>query len=223
MCLQNIFLYNLKYICKSQLLFIYLCQNKKHKMSIVNETEAEELLNPHFPVLRGIMDESIGELNDVMNSLSATLNTTTKCRMLLDLAIGRLKRHFEGVTSVRLIAKHQSIQIVFGQKIVARIKKLNKNGKSSNTPTPTIQAMQAQQLSLDLNTPSPTWIDLNYKVDTSWLGFESLAAVCRLNDTQQWKIEYNNINESTIVVPAASNAGPTVKEEKQITIKKKEA
>ncbi|MBL0308798.1 MAG: hypothetical protein IPP77_03690 [Bacteroidetes bacterium] len=191
---------------------------------LVPKEQAREILMPHASALAMIMNESLVELNLAMNATNERWNNRAKCSTLHSLAIEKAKRHFVEQGGVLLKMKYQSLQIVFNNSLVGRIKKVNHNNLSSNAKTYRNTDILTHQLVLFSDETSLTFIDLGYKVDATWTYYERLVIVCRTNDSIEWTINIDNNNDATgtITTLPLEPIVPLVREEKQIKIKKAE-
>ena len=199
--------------------FILNFVSNQHKMdNIITKEDAKPILQPHLPTLNKIMVESLEELN-VMNGMSVKLNSRTRCTLLHNIAIEKAIIYFQGVVGVSIKKKYQSIQIVIDDKIIGRIKKLNKNKLSNN-----IQTNRNDDI-LGQNTLFPgmakiTFVDFGYNTQSSWLTFTDLNVVCRLFDSVNWFIDFGNENNDVRTIEVTEPVTPLVKKEVQIQIKK---
>jgi len=187
-----------------------------------SESEALEILTSHLDGIRGLMIESLAELNKAMSVISVSTNTRAKCSLLHSIAVEKAVRHFAGKPGIQLVKKYQSIQIIFKGQLIGRIKQVNQHNLSRNARTGRNDIIIAQDNTLfgDIPIPKMTFIDFGYKVDFIWSKFEKLVVVCRVKDSVNWFIPLDLTNES--IVPMSSGKDLQFKDEKIITLKKAE-
>lgn len=185
---------------------------------ILSQQEASKVLEPHLPTIRKCMLEALDDLNKAMSVISESLNNRAKCSTLHSIATEKAKRYFKDTPGIIVKSKYQSIQIVFNQLLVGRIKKVNSDKMSQNAKTIRNTNILTHQLSLFPDIPQLTFIDLGYNVIPTWSEFDKLLVVCRFNDKIEWHIDYK---ETAIVKSITSVEIQTPKpKEEQIKIKK---
>ncbi|MGB8193111.1 MAG: hypothetical protein WCF67_14380 [Chitinophagaceae bacterium] len=165
---------------------------------LVNEIEADTLMKPHLPILKTEMKNALDALNRSMVASGENWNNRAKCSAFHSIAIEKITRAFKDAPDVLIVPKYQSIQIVFGDKIVGRIKKLNKDNFTSNAKTTRNDLILSHQLSMFPELGPLTFVDIAYKVDSSWAEYDGLSVVCRLKDSLQWQLDFKDI---ALVVP----------------------
>ena len=189
---------------------------------ILSQGESYDILKPYLPTLNNIMQESLATLNKGMTAIGEPLNMRAKCSLLHSIATEKVKRAFNDDSSIIIKQRYQSIQIVFSQKVVGRIKKVNSDNLASNIKTSRndyILSHSSQQMSLFPDLPPMTFLDIAYKIDSTFIEYDRLVIVCRVKDKVQWNIDYTNT--STVVNMNESEIQTiSVKEESQIKIKK---
>lgn len=188
-------------------------------LKLTSQQEAQLILNPHLPIVQKIMVESLSELGEAMKAVTESINNRAKCSLLHSLAIEKAKRYFDKHPDIIIKSKYQSIQIIFKQQLVGRVKKINDDKVPRNSKTKRNINILSQQLPLFPNMPQLTFIDLTYKVNSTWSEYDWLLVLCRINDNIQWEIDYKNL-ETIPVITANDEDILKVKEENQITIKK---
>jgi hypothetical protein len=186
--------------------------------TILTQQEAAKILEPYLSTIRKIMLESLEELNKAMAVITESLNNRAKCATLHSIAIEKAKRYFKGMRGIIIKSKYQSIQIVFDQQLVGRIKKVNDDKLSRNANTERNRNILNHQLSLFPDIPSLTFIDLAYKIIETWSDYDRLLVVCRFNDKVEWDIDYKE-TAITKTIETKEIEIPKIKEE-QIKIKK---
>lgn len=190
-------------------------------IALLQKGEAEQILAPYLDTLEDIMTSSLSDLNTCMRSTAEPWNLRAKSTTLHSFAVNKAKRHWGEHDYIAIRTKYQSLQIVFDKKLVGRIKKVNKENLSSNIKTGRNDSILRHQLKLFAEITPLTFIDIGYRVDPTWTIFETLVIVCRYGDTVKWIIPINNRKSGTGIttIPTAPIA-PTVREEKQIKIKR---
>jgi hypothetical protein len=176
-----------------------------------------DILKPFFPTFDRVMLEALEETNRAMGTISVPVNKRSRCSLLHNIAYEKIKQALSGHPDIRIIEKYESIQIIFSKKLIGRIKKLNKNNFSANNPTNRNNNIISQQLSLFPDSEL-THIDLGYKIDPTWVQYDNLVVVCRLNDSIKWFISYRN---NDIITTQAEETEPIlIQETDQVIIKK---
>src|SRR5205809_3220406 len=127
--------------------------------TLLTQEQASQILEPHLPTVRKIMLESLSELNNAMSVITESLNNRAKCSTLHSIAIEKAKRYFKDTPDIIIKSKYQSIQIVFNQQLVGRVKKINKDKLSQNATTKRNKNILSHQLSLFPDLPQLTFID----------------------------------------------------------------
>jgi len=138
---------------------------------------------------------------------------------LHSIAIEKAKRYFKDTPDIIIKSKYQSIQIVFNQQLVGRVKKINKDKLSQNATTKRNKNILSHQLSLFPDLPQLTFIDFGYEILQTWSDYDRLMVVCRFNNKIEWHIDYKETATIRIMETKQLEV-PQVKEEKQIQIKK---
>ncbi|HTC01132.1 MAG TPA: hypothetical protein VK705_10660 [Ferruginibacter sp.] len=192
--------------------------------NILTEAEAHEVLQPHLKTLEKIMVESLEDLNQALGTLTETPNKRAKSTLLHSIAIEKSKKYFADSREVYIKEKYQSIQIVFSNQIVARIKKVNHNNISANARTKRNQSILDHQMTLfgNLinvhNTPS-TFVDLGYNLDETGGSYNKLNVICRKDKDVEWVFSFKE-NVTTIAIGNKQEDALSINEETQIKIKK---
>jgi len=185
---------------------------------LVSEVEAHSILRKHFQTIYGVMNESIQSLNVILGASDESLSKSVKAQTFHNLAIEKANKAFKGTQGVNVVKKYNSIMIVFDQKLVARVKKINGKDLSSNNSTKRSNKVSDHTLKL-LNLPDLTFIDLGYNTDETWTEFERLKVVCRIKNDIQWRIPFNE-NDLEITLKT-DTINLDIKPEKQIVVKRK--
>ncbi len=190
----------------------------------LSQPETEEILRPHFPILSKIMTESLEDLNKALSMLTENANNRAKSALLHSIAIEKAKKYFDGIKEVSIKCKYQSIQIVFENKIVGRIKKINKDNLSANAKTKRNDAILSHQTSLFdgmvLSQISPTvFVDLGYNINETGEEYNKLNVVCRNNREVEWYFSFKQDGGAIALSDLQNNPLPDT-DETFIKIKK---
>jgi len=192
--------------------------------NLLSEIEATEILQPHLATLKRVMDESLEDLNKALSVLSENANNRAKSSLLHSIAVEKAKKYFDKIQDVRIKSKYQSIQIIFSNKLIGRIKKVNKDNLSTNAKSSRNDAIVGQQISLfselmpDL-VQTATFIDLGYRLDETGSDFDRLRIICRYNDAIEWNICFKETEKEITILSNEQTDPLTTKEETQIKIK----
>ena len=191
---------------------------------MLNSEQSLDVVKPHFGTLQRIMNETLEDVNKALGTLVETPNNRAKFSLIHSIAIEKAKKYFDKVKDVFIVSKYQSIQIIFSNKIVARIKKVNKDNISANAKSGRNDAILMQQTSLfsDLlieDVSPSTFVDLGYRINQTGDQFENLNVICRRLNTVEWHFSFKS-EESIIVLDNPQEDSLNVKEEKTIKIKK---
>lgn len=184
---------------------------------LIQESDAVTVLNPYMNAINTIMVDSLTELNKALGSINETVNNRAKACLLHSIAIEKAKRVLMSLPGIKIFEKYQSIQIVFDQQLIGRIKKVDSNNLSKNINTRRNQQIIYQQLSL-FDMPEMTCIDIAYNIDPTWSIYEKLLVVCRVGKQIYWDLPISAQIEETTTLKTEPVV-PQPKEE-QIKIKK---
>jgi len=187
------------------------------------QEQAHSILQPHLPTLKTIMIESLEALNRSISASGESPNNRAKCSWFHSIAIEKAKKAFRGCKDIVIKTNYQSLQIVFAGQLVGRIKKVNKDDLTSNAKTHRNQLIVSQQCKLFPDLPSITFIDIAWRTDLTWSEFEKLVIVCRQYDDIKWRIPYKEVENIITSIQPTQTEILTVKEEKQIKVKKNNA
>jgi hypothetical protein len=190
----------------------------------LSQKETEEILRPHFPILSKIMTESLEDLNKALSILTENTNNRAKSALLHSIAIEKAKKYFDSIKEVSIKCKYQSIQIVFANKIVGRIKKINKDNLSANAKTKRNDAILSHQTSLFdgmvLSQLAPSvFVDLGYNINETGSEYNKLNIVCRNSKEVEWYFSFKS-DENVNVISHEQTDALGFNEETQIVLKK---
>lgn len=186
--------------------------------------ESREILQPHLGTLDRIMTESLEDLNKALGSLSEKVNKRAKSALLHSIAIEKSKKYFKDVPQVVIREKYQSVQLIFDNKIVGRIKKVNNDNLSTNAKTKRNEAILHQQISLFSELfvadffPS-LFVDFGYKINETGESYDKLGVICRNDKSIKWHFSFKGSHEP-VVLSTEQEDSLSIKEEAKITIKK---
>lgn len=198
-------------------------------MNLCTESQARQILEPHLGVIKRIMNESLGDIGKSMGVISVPVNKRAKCTLLHSIAVAKAEKYLSETSGIKLKKKYQSLQIIFDNTLVGRIKKVDNNHMARNARSDRNDYILSQQPTLfdglDLppdNLCRTTFIDLGYKIDSIWANFERLIVVCRLNDSILWYIDFTDTNESIVPIIVNPNKNVSLNNEDAV-IKLREA
>lgn len=191
--------------------------------NLLTKEESIEILQPHLATLERVMTESLEDLNKALATLTEQVNKRAKSALLHSIAVEKTKKYFDKIADVIIRQKYQSIQIIFSNKIVGRIKKVNKDNKTTNAKTRRNQAIVKQQMSLFSELfvadfiPSQ-FVDFGYHINETGSSYERLRVICRKDKDINWDFSFQG-NYEAVVLSNEQNEALSINEETQIKLK----
>ncbi|PCJ63936.1 MAG: hypothetical protein COA58_15000 [Bacteroidetes bacterium] len=202
---------------------VYVCINNHNKhittMELQSSEQAYSTLEPYFEDINNTYNEALKEMNKMLSATNTLLNARAKSNLLHALAMSAAKKYFSDYKDIKLKEEYSTMEVVFKgeQAIVARFKKVNKQNLSSNITT---RRSNAINLQYSLFPYSVTYVDIGYRLDESETEFEAIVLVCRRGQTVLWSFDVTQSDSLGIILPSTQTGQLSIKEEKQIKIKK---
>ncbi len=149
---------------------------------------ADENITPLLPVFKEIYDTALNKMG-AFTSLGESLTNRTKATLFHNILMNCAKCHFPA-RNVNIVEKYQTIYIVINSAFSGRFKKLNAKGLPSNINTTRNNAIVSQQLTL-FGDSEIKHIDIGYKINSTWTGFEALQVIYRNNNQVVFTLPFN--------------------------------
>lgn len=163
----------------------------KEKRGVLTREEAEEVLEPHVPLLWECLQQAWEWLEkkfDEDPTMRLTVVGRTRANMVYDKFVDVAENAFTGVDGVEVSWDRSFLRLLFNGRISLRFKKLNKAMRSSNVRT-NAQRTIYFQLEIDSFPPAPTEVTFGYVLDAAGAKIERVCLTCPIGwSLNKWVI-----------------------------------
>lgn len=177
--------------------------------NIISETEAVELLTPHFDRLFLCAKEawdSWEQLGKVAPELRKAMDTTARANFVSSHFRENVRKRFKGIAGVSICEKERLFALDIEGLVLLRFKKLDRAFRSRNIPTHQQMELQMQLQATQVQLPNfpdeATWLTCGYVLNFHQTGIEKYVVTCSLGRQVKYIIPLmaDNIIESPIEV-----------------------
>lgn len=187
-------------------------------MPIPKKEDVRPVLQSFEMRLRNIVEASWQEWIEVVNR--GRFSSRTRASMVFDFIRRRAIAEFAGDQQVKTIEKGQTVQFLFNDSVLLRIKKANGAGLGSNIPTQAVLEFVDPQLTIRNLLPEIFKVEVCYHVGRLGTRLEQIAVTARQRDKLLWSYPLEKQQSADILpLPSASSeqaASPAV----QVRVKK---
>ncbi len=141
----------------------------------------------------------------------ATITARTRAGIVHDFAVKNALAAFDGQSGIRIRHEFDSILLIFGEDLVARLKKFGNKEKASNSKTSRQSNFDRQCLDLPGIPTQATKITVGYTLDHEQKTIVKVSASCWCVNTHKWSLPLYDADEGTSLfdVPKPSPVGPS--------------
>lgn len=186
--------------------------------SILSQDQVKEILNPHIPdLIEMVLDggrawERFGE---IASDLRKPLNATCRANFIYNHIADSGKRRFQDKNGV-LVVSDKYLQLIFEDKVVLRVKKLDDLLYCSGIPTQHYLEYMTQRCFPGLER---TMLVVGYRLDASQTKIAQVAIICPVNQRRnKWTFELELQVQPAIV---ESIIAPLIDKEEKVTVSAK--
>lgn len=166
-------------------------------MEYPTEDEVREILREHEERLDRALRLAWDDWLKVPNR--SRYRARTRANMVFDFICVRINEAFEGVDGVRVLNRHDTMKVVFRDRLLVRFKKANRDGLGSNIPTQEVLRFIDPQLNLP-GLSDAIRVEITYRLDPLATRIASLAVTARERFRKLWSYE--------LAATTASNVAP---------------
>jgi hypothetical protein len=154
-------------------------------MPIANQDEVKAILRDFETRLRSVIDRAWAEWK-AMPRRGRFLFARTRLNIIFDSIARFALEEFDEDKEIYVIAKNQTVQFLFRDRVLARFKKGNAKGVGSNINTQTVLEFIDPQLSIPDLLPEVHRVEICYQPDDVGINLGEVAVVARNRTRRVW-------------------------------------
>ncbi|RNC84469.1 MAG: hypothetical protein ED557_05670 [Balneola sp.] len=152
-------------------------------MKILSQEEARDELDGYMNTIADAIERAVSEAN----TQAKPHNTKrTRAELVRDQAVQNLKEEFTNTSGVTVLEKDNTVLFRFGESIIARVKKLDKNFNASYNHTPSSRDYTSQNYELFGEEHKLTSVHIGYVLDGFGVSISNMAIVCPVNKGKRY-------------------------------------
>lgn len=173
-------------------------------MTTYARAEAEEALSPFHGRIRGVINNAFNDLQELRSCLSAKgiapfIYERTTANVLFDFVIRHAHAEFGTDESVRVIDQAQTVKFCFGDKVLLRFKKGDKDHLGRNLPTQAVLNFVNVETFLPGMPPAAAKLEILYSMDDLETEIESVIVAARDGQELLWHYEIDGAADDNVV------------------------
>lgn len=173
-------------------------------MSTYSRAEAEEALNPFHGRIRHVIDGAFQDLLELRSCLKAKgvapfIYDRTTANILFDFVIQRANAEFGPDPDVRVIDQSQTVKFCFGDKVLLRFKKGDKDHLGRNLLTQAVIDFVSVETFLPGMPPAAAKVEILYSMNDLETEIESVIVAARDGDQMLWHYEIDSPGAGNVV------------------------
>lgn len=173
-------------------------------MTTYTRAEAEAALTPFHERIRDIIDSAFRDLQELRQCMSAKgitpfIYERTTANVLFDFVIRHAHAEFGADENVVVIDQAQTVKFCFGDKVLLRFKKGDKDHLGRNLPTQAVLDFVNVETFLPGMPPSAAKVEILYSMDDLQTELESVIVAARDGDHLLWHYEIDRPASDNVV------------------------
>lgn len=190
--------------------------NEPRPVAILGRTAAERILREHYPTILAIFKAAWDAWTEFQSALPEThkaMSSSARARFIYDVVVDRAKAAFGGNQDVAVSEARGFLLLRFGDRILLRFKKLDRNKRSRNIQTQQ-QILFTYQLQLPGFGDQSTKVIAGYQLDEAQTKIQHVLLTCPEGASIAWWAEIGGLADDSGQVsatPVAPSTPPVVR------------
>ena len=173
-------------------------------MPFFSRVEAEIALSPFHGRILDVIDRAFQDLLELRSCMIAKgvgsfIYDRTTANVLFDFVIQHARAEFDGDPVVRVIDETQTVKFCFGEKVLLRFKKGDKDHLGRNLLTQAVLDFVSAEAFLPGMPPAATKVEVLYSMDELETGIESVIVAARDGDQLLWHYEIQSPEAGNVI------------------------
>lgn len=173
-------------------------------MSSFSRAEAESTLTPFHGRIRGAIDRAFKELLELRSCMSAKgigpfVYDRTTANVLFDFVVQHAHAEFDADPEIRVIDETQTVKFCFGERVLLRFKKGDKDHLGRNLLTQAVIDFVNVESSLPGMPQAAAKVEILYSMNDLETEIESVIVAARDGDQMLWHYEIESSEAGNVI------------------------